>query len=311
LTLLANEVDDKEQAFSGHLHAFGAFTIRGDLAGADTEFAAMTGLAQELRQPAQLWALAMVQTTRAAFTGRFEEAERHFERYQHQVGGHGTLGGVDITTFSYVTHLQKWSLRHERGGLAEITEPVESFAAEYPTFFMFHCLLANLYSRLGHEAKAREQLGRLAANEFADLEVGTEWFAGASLLAEPCAFLAEATYAARLYDALLPYGDYNVISQPEFNLGSASRYLGILASTMKRWTDAARHFERSLEMNAKMGAHPAVAHTQHDYARMLLARDQGDDRRRATGLLNEAVENYRKLAMDSWANETAELQQSL
>jgi DNA-binding SARP family transcriptional activator len=307
---LAGEIGDKEQAFSGHLHAFGGFTISGELRSADTEFTTLIGLAAELRQPAQLWALAMTQTMRAAFAGRFEEADQHFRRAQRGVGVSGTLGGVDETTFSYVAHLLNWSLHRERGGLAEIHEPIRDFAAEYPTFFMFQCLLANLYSQLGDKSQAHAQLSRVAADGFASLGVGTEWFAAASLLAEPCAFLGEARYAARLYDALLPYADYNVMSQPEFCLGSASRYLGILAATMSRSERAARHFERALELNAIAGALPALAHTQHDYACTLLARGTVDDTRLARELLDRAVATYDDLGMQPWLDKASGLAQA-
>src|SRR5439155_12836021 len=49
-------------------------------------------------------------------------------------------------------------------------------------------------------------------------------------------------------------------------------FLGLLATTMARWAEAARHFEAALEMNARMGAAPRVAHTQFAYARMLLEK---------------------------------------
>ena len=42
---------------------------------------------------------------------------------------------------------------------------------------------------------------------------------------------------------------------------------------MSRWADAERHFEAALAMNTRIGAHAPLAHTRHDYATMLLARD--------------------------------------
>jgi tetratricopeptide (TPR) repeat protein len=245
---------------------------------------------------------------RDCFAGRFDEAERNIERAVELGSGvHGLPRAVDDTTFSYVTNLQYWALRREQGGLTDIRGSIEAFVAEYPTFQIFRCVLANLYSELGHEARAREELNRLAADDFVALEVGTEWFFGASLLAEVCAFLGDAPQATRLYEVLLPYADSNVMAHPEFSLGSASRYLGLLASTMSRWKEAAGHFERALERNARMGALPWVAHTQDDYARMLLARDEAGDRERAFQLIGEALVTYRGLRMESWAAKASEL----
>jgi hypothetical protein len=78
-------------------------------------------------------------------------------------------------------------------------------------------------------------------------------------------------------------------------------------STMSRWNEAAGHFERALERNARMGALPWVAHTQDDYARMLLARDETGDRERAFQLIGEALVTYRGLRMESWAAKASEL----
>ena len=311
LSELAAEVGDKEKAFAGHIHAFGAFMVRGDLRAAEAEFAALTALADELRQPAQMWALTMAQTTRASFKGRFDEAERYVERAQLRVGGRRALEGVDHTTFHYVTHLQTWALRRERGGLADILESLEAFAADFPAFFMFRCLLASAYADVENTQAAREALDQLAVDDFAGLEVGTEWFVGATLLAEVCGFLGDARRAAPLYAALLPYGDCNVLSLPEFSLGSASRPLGILASTMSQWEQAERHFEQAIEMNSAMGALPWVAHTQHDYAQMLLTRNETCDTGQALELIREALATYRRLGMEPWVQRACALEQAV
>ena len=55
----------------------------------------------------------------------------------------------------------------------------------------------------------------------------------------------------------------------------------------------------ALATNARMGAGPWLAHTRHDYARMLLARAHRSDRERARALLAEAVETYRGLGIIS------------
>ena len=79
--------------------------------------------------------------------------------------------------------------------------------------------------------------------------------------------------------------------------GAASRYLGMLATTMERWEEAAQHFEDALAMNARMGARPWLAHTQHQYAVMLLARNQPGDRDKAMALFEEALTTARELGM--------------
>ena len=110
---------------------------------------------------------------------------------------------------------------------------------------------------------------------------GTEWFLGASVLAGVCANLEDTERAEPLYPVLLPHAEYNVYAHPEVTLGSASHPLGVLATTVSRWEEAERHFEQALKMNARMGGRPWVAHTQHDYARMLIRRGAAEMRRAA------------------------------
>ncbi|MBI4639765.1 MAG: hypothetical protein HY731_03675, partial [Candidatus Tectomicrobia bacterium] len=81
--------------------------------------------------------------------------------------------------------------------------------------------------------------------------------------------------------------------------GAASRYLGLLASTMARWEAAEKHFKDALEMNARIGAKPYLAHAQQEYAEMLLARGQPEDRARAISLLDEALVIAHELGMKS------------
>jgi DNA-binding SARP family transcriptional activator len=301
MTQLASETGDLERGYFGHLNAFGASMVRGDVRGAEAELEAMARLGGELRQPAQHWALTIAQGMLALFRGQLEEAER-------LLGQAGQVGsgaqGLDAT-FYYVMNLQTWALRREQGRLAEIDESLASFVNEFPNFieypnFIFRSVLISLHAELGHEDVARTELDQLI-DSYPALEVGTEWFFGVGLLAEVCASLGVHDHAAPLYEALLPYADFNVLAHPEASLGSASRHLGLLAATMCRWDDAVGHFERALETNARMGATLWIAHTQHDHARMLLARDAPGDRERARELLSSALEEYRELGMEPWA----------
>ena len=76
---------------------------------------------------------------------------------------------------------------------------------------------------------------------------------------------------------------------------------------MSRWDEAGRHFERALEMNARMGARPSGWRTQRDYARMLIRRGAQDDERRAAELLRAARSAYEELGMRSWVSTANDL----
>jgi predicted Zn-dependent protease len=201
---IADELGDKEKAFSGHLHAFGAFMVRGDVGSAEREFEAASAVAKELHQPLQLWGLAMASVMCALQTGRFEDAEQLIERAV-ALGSGRPGGGKDDATFQYVRHFHEWALARERAELAQIRGSLERYLAEYPDQFVLRCMLVNTYCEVGDDQSARAELERLVADGFQTLEVGTEWFFGASLLAEACERLREpAPRAAPLRRAPCP-----------------------------------------------------------------------------------------------------------
>ena len=290
---VGEQLGDMEKVFSGHLHGFSAFMVRGEVDAADRELVAAGTVARELRQPLPLWLLTVAAIMRALHAGRFEEAER-------LVGEELALGPglTEDTTYiaQYVAQLHRWALGRERGVLAEAREELERFVAEHP-LFMSRCMLVSLYSEVGEEAKAVVELERLAAEGFEDLELRCEWFFGASLLAEACERLGEPAHAPLFYEVLLPYRDNIVITHPEVDLGSAARYLGLLASVMGRTDDAVSHYEAALITNERLGARPWLARTQADLARTLLARGAPGDAERARELAGMAHETFETLGM--------------
>jgi hypothetical protein len=66
---------------------------------------------------------------------------------------------------------------------------------------------------------------------------------------------------------------------------------------MGRWQEAESHFEQALAMNAKMAAKPWLAHTQFQYAHMLLERSTDGDLERARMRLDESETLARQLGM--------------
>jgi len=156
-----------------------------------------------------------------------------------------------------------------------------------------------MYTELGHPEKAKAILKDLAANEFADIPQDGVWAASITFLVEVCASMGDSDRAEVLYRALSPYAGYAVVASEWASVGAASRFLGQLAATMGRWQEAESHFEQALAMNARMGAKPWLAHTQFQYARMLLARSASEEVERARVLLDDARTIARQLGMRS------------
>jgi len=60
-------------------------------------------------------------------------------------------------------------------------------------------------------------------------------------------------------------------------------------------------------MHARMGARPWLAHTQYEYAAMLLKRRTPGDAQRAWELLEQAVATFGDLEMEYWADKARAL----
>jgi tetratricopeptide (TPR) repeat protein len=288
---LAIEAGDLERAVEGYEHRLGGLIELGEMRRAKADLAAMAELAQELRQPSQVWFVAALQAHLALLEGRFGEAEELIERAR-------SLGERAQSWNAAVAFgLQRYLLRREQGRLAEMEGLVRRAAHDYPTYGIWRCVLAQMAVELGHEAEARETLEVLARDDFAALPFDEMWLASTGLLAETAGSLVDARAAAPLYERMLPFHDRVAVAYSELSTGSVARYLGLLATTLEQWDDAVRHFEHAIDVNRRVGARPWLAHTQDDYARMLRARAMSGDRENALELRAEALATYRELGM--------------
>jgi class 3 adenylate cyclase/tetratricopeptide (TPR) repeat protein len=113
--------------------------------------------------------------------------------------------------------------------------------------------------------------------------------------------------AAGLYSRMLPWAHQNIGFTLYTLVGSGARGLGLLATVLERFDDAAQHFEDALEMNTRMGARPWVVRTQLDYVRMLLKQGEPKDRPRIQELLEAAQQEARMLGMAKAVADSAEL----
>ena len=295
---------DRERLFDGHEQSFWAAWELGDPDRRAAELASMSRVADELRQPAQLWALAVAQTTLALSQGRFAEAPELIERAA-AIGERVLAWGAVATR-----KMQLFLLHREQGRLDDFVSEVSDHADEFPSPLVHRAILAQVYARLERTEEAEALLHELTRRDLSNWHVDEEWLFSICLLADTCAILGDADRAAPLYELLLPYGSLNAVAVPELALDSSSRPLGILATLLGRFEEAARHFEEALRMNETMGARPSLAHTQKDYARMLLRRSSQGDQERAEKLLSRAQATYQSLGMQSDASKAAALAQT-
>jgi class 3 adenylate cyclase/tetratricopeptide (TPR) repeat protein len=271
--------------------AFCLFEL-GEVGSADVEIEAWARLAEETNHTLHLSLVATVRAMRALMTGRFEASEL-LAQEAVAIGR-----GLQTETSAGIFGLQMFALRREQGRLKELEAAVRFFVQEQTAAATWRPGLAVIYRELGDAAEARKLFDALAQRDFTDLPRDSLWMGTMTYLVDVCTFLEDKTHADILYRILLPFEERNVVvSTAAACYGALSRYLGALATTLRLWNDAERHFKDALHMNAKMGARPWLAHTQHQYAMMLLVRNQSDDRDTAAMLLDTALATARELGM--------------
>jgi DNA-binding SARP family transcriptional activator len=295
LISLGHQIGDTERVYAGHDHRLHCLWVLADRAGVDVELDALGTLADELRQPTHHWSVRTGRTMVALMEGRFDQAEQLIAE-THTVGERAVSWNV-------VSHrLALFVLRREQGRLAELEDTIRRSVHEYPRLPRFGCAVAHLYAELGREQEVRAQLRSLLSGDLAHEQRDAEWLFGMSLLADPCRRLGDQDAAKQMYSMLLPYERLYAQVPVESVFGSVARGLGVLATALGRLDDGERHFEVAIEIERRMRARPWLAHAQHEYAAMLLARGNAGDSQRAKTLLEDALKSYRELGMDTWAD---------
>ena len=171
---------------------------------------------------------------------------------------------------------------------------------------VWRAVLARTLCDAGRTEDARRHRQMLGSDNFEGIPRDMFWLMATALLAEVATILGDAARAATLHRLLLPFADRHV-NQGDVGLGSASRILGGLAATVGDLDRAARDFEDALAHHVAWSARPWTAHTQHECARALLARDGPGDRARAGELLDAAAATARELDMTVLEGRLAEL----
>ncbi|HWM14726.1 MAG TPA: BTAD domain-containing putative transcriptional regulator [Gaiellaceae bacterium] len=298
---VAERNGDRERVAQGHMHRFVHLVILAKLDEAEAELEAASRIAKELKQPAHLWDVCGGRAMLALAAGRLDVADELAEQAlglgEHTLPAHAIL----------VYRLQRYALCDLRGSLEQSEPDIRDLISQHPDVPTLRCVLAHLQARLGRLADAKRTFDQLAEDDFSALPFNEKWLYATSLLTETAALLDDGGSAGSLYELLLPWAAFNVVDAHEGIRGSVARYLGILAATTGRWKEAEGHFEEALAMNARMGLRPWLAHSQHDYARMLLARRSTGDPERARALLDAALATYGDLGMEGYATEASTL----
>jgi DNA-binding CsgD family transcriptional regulator/tetratricopeptide (TPR) repeat protein len=236
-------------------------------------------VAERTAQPFMLHVAEHYASAVALCDGRLDAAEAHAQR-SHEWSR--LLTGRDP---SGVYGIQMFSVRRERGRLAELAPVVRVLAADPERSGPWRPGLVAVLAELGMEDEARRELHRLVADGLDPLRA-TLWLTTLVFLTDAAAALGDTAAAELVYPELEPFAGSNVmIGHLVSCYGAADRYLGMLAAVLGEDARAEAHFESALALNRDMGADTWLAHTAYEYGRFLLARRE---RERAQPLLAEA-----------------------
>ncbi|MBI4514808.1 MAG: AAA family ATPase [Deltaproteobacteria bacterium] len=298
---LAERVGDLEMALQAHRFRLIDALEVGDIHAVTLDLAACARLAEQLRQPYYEWYVLGFRALQAFLAGQFSDSER-FSQQALAIGQRAQSSNI-----SQMYGAQILALRREQGRVAEVEPMLQGLVAQFPTVPSWRCGLLYALAELNRADEAKAQLAILAAGDFAGIPRDMFWLVAMAGLGDVCATLGDVARAELLYRLLLPFRDRNAVNVVGTCTTSIARPLGRLAALIARPDHARQHFEDALAIEGGMGARPLLAHTQHDYAAMLLTTGAASDRDRARQLLAAAVESYEQMGMHSFAQRAAQL----
>src|SRR6185312_1522541 len=293
--------NDLEVTIRAHFRRAILLLELGDIQGVSAAVDEMTRLNTRLRQP---FFDAYVRSFEARLTlmrGALGEAEELIRRVRLvQLRDRVNDPAAQMT----------FTLRRERGQLSTLAPMVAMFVRQTAMAAIWRPALALLYVELGDLDSARAVFDELASDDFRSIPVDARLTTCIAYLTEVCTVLDDRARAAGLYRLLLPWSGRNIGVELEC-LGSADRFLALLAAINARWGDAERHFEKALAMNDRIGAILPREHTRRDYADMLVTRGDPTDRSRASAFLDTAEAQASALGLTALSRRIALTRQRL
>jgi DNA-binding SARP family transcriptional activator len=291
---IAERIDDHELTLQGRQWLAADLLEAGDVEHAVEQMRLHARLAGRLRQPYHQWVAAGMRVARAQLAGRFKRAESLAElAYAEGARAH------EDDAFEALSAQLFW-IKRDQGRSGELGDLVSQSLARFEATASFWQAVAALHAAESGETKdAIASLERVAdADGLAAIAVDPNWLSTVACLAEAACRAGQLASAAELYVALAPSAASNVVvNQGGISLGSASRYLGMLACVLGWWDRVEQHFEHALEFDTALAAPALLARTQHEYAEALRRRGRARDATRIQALAGRAAETAARLEM--------------
>jgi eukaryotic-like serine/threonine-protein kinase len=277
---VAERARERDFALEARFYRFTDLVEAGDISGADTGLREYLAAESELKDRFKRGLL--LQGMRALMDGRLSDAMSLAQ--QAFVAGQQSARPLTLNAFL----AQHGSAMWELGRLRELEPQLRAYVAQNPLIVIARCTLQLTCIELGRLDEARTDFGRIARDEFAQVQRDWNWLASMFVLAEICVDLGEAKHAEVLYRLLAPYSARNAVLGWYHTYGSVGFALGRLAALVGRFDEAEAHFETALAANGRIRAAAPLAHTECEFAKLLFARAEDGDVERAHALVDSA-----------------------
>jgi tetratricopeptide (TPR) repeat protein len=288
---VARETGDREMELEGLARRAASSLESSDIRAVQADIAAHARLAEELPMAIHRWAATTMRALGALLGGSFEDAERLADE------AFSLQPGRPNVQFTHIDQMAM--LRWEQGRLEELRSEWQQVVNQFPRAAFAEAWLSLANAGLGDSDGARRGL-RLLTEQLPQQPRDGIWLPAVALASLLSALMEDPDAAGSMYLLLGPYAEHIVAftaPQPVVCLGSASLYLGLLATVTGRWAHAADHFQAAIAAHDRLGARSLLARTRYEYARMLLARGRAVDRSRAYRLLDRALATANTLGM--------------
>lgn len=283
----------------------------GDTRAAKSLVAEYAREAEALRRPTYSWLAMNNRAVYSLMVGDFEGAKGLALSTRD-------LGQLVLPQASAQIHaVQELIIHWQLGDLANAFAKYEEFTENLADVTLWEItklwLRAALADKAGDESTKDELRPTLRSLVAASLAQRPRlWLGEMALLSKVCQFLQDSENAARIYEAIEPYADVNVVvGWPAGSLGPVSRYLSVLSRAMGRLDDAVSHLEHAVDMSERMGAQPIVVRAKVQLADLLLERGARGDYARAGEMLPNVRYQATRLGMGRVSRDAADLLERL
>ncbi len=299
---LAGESGDRDLMLLGHRWRILTLMELGETQAAWRQIDSYAAVAEEMKEPYNLWFTEIFHAMRALLEGRLEDAEVLVQRALEM----GSSSQGELAVQFWATQLM--TLRDLQGRLAEMEPAIRAYAERFPETMAVRAALTTVLADMGKIEECRTEFEVAAARDFTDIPSDATWLLALSYLSHSAAFLGDAKRSARLYELLSPYANRTVVTGPAITCtGAAARFLALLAVAMGDAERAEKHFREAIDLNQRMGARPYLAHTLKAYGELLIHSGDGESRSRGIELLERAIGIFRTVGMRSQLERTEAL----